>query len=444
VPRSADRAGALRGTLRLPSDKSIAHRALIVGAMAHGRSVVALDRPGADVRSTLGAVERLGAVAAVDEGADGLVRVSLEGGGSPEWARLPGAGDEELDCGNSGTTMRLLSGALAGRPGDARLIGDASLSRRPMERIAAPLRAMGAAVETTDGHAPIRVTGHAPLGAMEHRLPVASAQVQGCVTLAGLAAEGRTRITVPGPTRDHTERMLAWLGVPVRRDGLATSLDGPAGFAARDISVPGDPSSAAAWLVAGAIHPDAWLRIEGVGLNPSRLAIIDILRAMGADIEVVVELDDEASPEPAGSIEVRSAERLLPIRVEGSRVADLIDELPLLAIAMSAADGQSDLRDAGELRLKESDRIALVVANLLAIGVDAEEREDGWVIRPGAPRDASIVTAGDHRIAMAFAIAALTGVAGRVEVDDPECVTVSYPGFWDDLVAVSAAAASPR
>jgi 3-phosphoshikimate 1-carboxyvinyltransferase len=296
---------------------------------------------------------------------------------------------------------------------------------------------MGATIDTTDGHAPLRIEGARALRAHDHRLPVASAQVQGCVTLASLAAAGRTTIHVPGPTRDHTERMLGWLGAPVVRDGFVTTIDGPAGFAARDLVVPGDISSAAAWLVAGSIHPDAAIRLEGVGLNPSRLAIIDVLREMGASIDVTPDAADAASPEPVGTITVRSPGHLRPIRIEGARVADLIDELPLLAVAMAAADGESELRDAGELRLKESDRIALVVSNLLAIGVDAEEREDGWVVRPGTPREAAIRTAGDHRIAMAFAVAALAGVAGAVEVDDPACVTVSYPDFWDDLAAVS-------
>jgi 3-phosphoshikimate 1-carboxyvinyltransferase len=435
--RSVTRAGSLRGALRLPSDKSVAHRALIVGAMASGRSVVTLERPGADVRSTLGAFERLGAVVDLRESPDAIVRVGLEGGGTDDQARLPGDGGEELDCGNSGTTMRLLSGALAGRPASAVLVGDASLSRRPMERVAGPLRAMGATVGTTDGHAPVRIEGASSLLALDHGLPVASAQVLGSVALASLAATGRTRISVPGPTRDHTERMLGWLGAPVARQGLETAIDGPVGFAARDLAVPGDLSSAAAWLVAATIHPDASIRLENVGLNPSRLAIIDVLREMGADITVSPAEIDDGSPEPVGTIDVRSGGRLRPIRVEGARVADLIDELPLLAVAMAAADGESELRDAGELRVKESDRIALAVANLVAIGVDAEERPDGWVVRPGSPRDAAIRTAGDHRIAMAFAIAALAGIAAAVEVDDPGCVTVSYPGFWEDLAIVS-------
>jgi 3-phosphoshikimate 1-carboxyvinyltransferase len=234
--------------------------------------------------------------------------------------------------------------------------------------------------------------------------------------------------------------MLGWLGAPVVRDGSVTTIDGPIGFAARDVTVPGDISSAAAWLVAAAIHPEASIRLEDVGLNPSRLAIVDVLREMGADIDVIPTGPSDASPEPMGRIEVRSSGGLRPVRIEGPRVADLIDELPLLAVAMAAADGRSELRDAAELRVKESDRIALVVANLRAIGVDADERPDGWIVRPGSPQDARIRTAGDHRIAMAFAIAASTGVGGIVEIDDPGCVTVSYPGFWDDLGAISIAA----
>ena len=427
--RSVAPAAALRGTLRLPSDKSIAHRALILGAMAAGRSTVTLDRPGGDVRSTLGALARLGAVRGVTELDERDVRVELDGGGRPDQARLPGEGGEELDCGNSGTTMRLLSGALAGREGAATLIGDDSLSRRPMERVAAPLRTMGATIETTDGHAQVRVQGAPTLRALEHRLPVSSAQVLGSVTLASLAASGRTTIHVPGPTRDHTERMLRWLGAPVERDGSRTTIDGPAGFAARDLAVPGDISSASAWLVAGTVHPDAAITLEGVGLNPSRLAVIDVLREMGASIEVTPAAADGASPEPVGSIEVLSSGRLRPIRIEGARVADLIDELPLLAVAMAAADGTSELRDAGELRLKESDRIALVVSNLLAIGVDAEEREDGWLVRPGTPREATIRTSGDHRIAMAFAVAALVAEGETEIVGAEECVAVSFPEF---------------
>jgi 3-phosphoshikimate 1-carboxyvinyltransferase len=277
------------------------------------------------------------------------------------------------------------------------------------------------------------VRGRRPLQALEHRLSVASAQVIGCLTLAALQARGETTITVPGPTRDHTERMLAWLGAPVRREGPVTTIQGPSGYHDRDITVPGDFSSAATWLVAGALHPDAHIIIEDVCLNPSRTGIIDVLRDMGADIKVASEGPTERSPEPVGTITVDGGHPLVPIDLAGDRVADIIDELPLIGVAMAAADGVSTLRDAAELRVKESDRITVVVENLRAAGARAEEREDGWVISRGVPRDAAIRTDGDHRIAMAFAVAALAGITGTVDIDDPDCAAVSYPAFWTDM-----------
>jgi 3-phosphoshikimate 1-carboxyvinyltransferase len=422
----------------------VAHRALLFNAMGTGSASVRLDRPGADVLSMAGALRTLGAVTDLTTGTDGAIVASIRGGGSTAAACLPGRGGETLDCGNAGTAMRLLAGALAGRPAPATLIGDASLSSRPMERVATPLRAMGAIVETTDGHAPLGISGRRPLQALSHRPAVASAQVIGCLALAALAADGRTTIEVPGPTRDHTERMLAWLGAPVRREGLTTLIDGPAGYAARSLTVPGDISSAAAWLVAGALHPSADVRLEGVGLNPSRVGIIEVLREMGADIEVTPEDRTEADgaaggdhPEPLGTVRVRGGRPLQAIMISGARVADVIDELPLLGVAMAAAEGRSELRDAAELRVKESDRIALVVAHLAAIGARVEERPDGWLVERGTSRPADIRTHGDHRIAMAFAIAALTGVAGTVSNDDPACAAVSYPSFWTDLESLS-------
>lgn len=426
-------APALLGSLRLSADKSVAHRALLFSAMGSGSAEIRVDRPGEDVLSMAGALRTLGAVRAIDVDPDGSVRISVTGGGAPTAACLPGRGGEELDCGNAGTAMRLLCGALAGRAASATLVGDASLSSRPMERVAAPLRSMGVDVSTTDGHAPIAIHGRRPLTAIDHRLPVASAQVLGCLALAALAARGTTTIRVPGPTRDHTERMLAWLGAPVRREGPLTTVEGPAGFSLRDITVPGDISSAAAWLVAGALHPDAHIIIEDVGLNPSRTGIIDVLRDMGADIKVASDGPTHDCPEPVGTITVDGGHPLQAIDLSGDRVADVIDELPLIAVAMAAAEGVSTLRDASELRVKESDRIRLVVDNLRAIGARAEERDDGWVVSRGAPRPATIHTGADHRIAISFAIAALTGVAGTVAIDDPTCAAVSYPAFWTDM-----------
>jgi 3-phosphoshikimate 1-carboxyvinyltransferase len=296
---------------------------------------------------------------------------------------------------------------------------------------------MGATIETTDGHAPVRVEP-APLRGAEHRLSVASAQVLGAICLAALGADGTTTVDMPGPTRDHTERLLGWLGVPIRREGHRTTVTGPARPRAFSLEVPGDPSSAAAWVVAATLHPDAELRRTGVCLNPTRLGFVKVLRRMGA--EIAVEASSVDGPEPVGDLVVRSARRLEAATISGEEVADLIDELPLLAVAMAAADGTSELRDAGELRVKESDRIAAVVAGLRAIGAAAEELPDGWRVTRAAPRDAEIVTHGDHRIAMAFAVAALSGVAGSVAIDDPACASVSYPSFWEDLELVAGAA----
>ncbi len=433
------RAMRLSGALRLPGDKSIGHRALLFNALAEGEAQVTTFRPGADVRSSAAALERLGAVRSITTAADGTVTYQVTGGGDAAAARLPGGGGEVLDCGNSGTTMRLFSGALAGRPRPVELRGDASLTRRPMERVAVPLRRMGVTVDTHDGHAPLRILGGSTLAALHHALPVASAQVLGAVTLAALAAQGTTTIDVPGPTRDHTERLLSWMGVPVSRDGLRTTVEGPAGMRARSIAVPGDISSAGTWLVAGAVHPSAEVVLRHVALNPTRLAIIEVLRAMGARIEVHGDRDADAGPEPIGDLVVRGGHPLRAVALDGARVAELIDELPVLAIAMAAAEGTSEVRDAAELRVKESDRIALMVAGLRAIGVDAQELPDGWRIRRGPPVDATIATAGDHRIAMAFAIAALAGIAGTVILDDAACVDVSYHGFWDDLASIAGA-----
>ena len=432
-PGEVHRATALVGGLRLPADKSVAHRALLLNAMAEGEAEVTVPRPGEDVRSMAGALEVLGAVSSMETAPDGLIRVRLRGGGTRRAASLPGQGGETLDCGNSGTAMRLLLGALAGRPGTATLIGDASLSSRPMERVAAPLRRIGARVVTEDGHAPVGIEGRRHLKAASHELPVASAQILGCLALAGLAARGTTTISVPGPTRDHTERMLAWMGAPVRREGYITTVEGPAGFGARTIDVPGDISAAAAWLVAGALHPGAHIVIEDVGLNPSRTGVIDVLRDMGADIKVASDGPTEWCPEPVGTVIVSGGHPLRAIDLDGDRVANVIDELPLLAVAMAAAEGVSTVRDAQELRVKESDRVALVVEGLRGIGAVAEELPDGWKVSRGSPREATIRTEGDHRIAMSFAVAALTGVAGTVVIDDPACAAVSYPTFWTDM-----------
>lgn len=440
------RAPSLRGSLHLPADKSIAHRALLLNAMGAGSALVTMHSPGADVRSTAGALAALGALEQLPA-ADGAVRFRVTGGGTARQAALPGTAETTLDCGNSGTLMRLLAGAATTRSGRTVLVGDASLSSRPMERVAAPLREMGAAVTTTDGHAPLVVKGARPMSAGAWQLPVASAQVLGCLTLAAVAAPGTTELTTPGPTRDHTERLLAWLGADVSREGNTTRLTGPAAWRSRDIDVPGDPSAAAFWLVAGAVHPDAEITLPHLGLNPTRIGVIRVLRRMGADIEVVPAAT--AGPEPAGDVTVRSGRRLSAVELGADDVADVIDELPVLAVAMAAAEGTSTVRDAGELRVKESDRISLTVAGLETIGVAAQELHDGWRITgapvrtgQGAPGAApAIATAGDHRIAMAFAVADACGVGTRgCSVQDPACVDVSYPAFWADLAHLTGGA----
>jgi len=415
-------AARLRGRLTMPADKSIAHRALIFAALSGGPSTVTMRSPGHDVLSTLACLRGLGV--ALEQSDD---RYLVSGRPSRNAA---------LDCGNSGTTMRLLAGVVAGLPLIVTLDGDASLRARPMERVATLLRETGAEVTTTDGHAPMTVVGRASPAPAVHRLPVASAQLLGAAVLAGLSAKGTTTIETPGPTRDHTERMLANLGVPIHRDGSVTTVTGPSRPRPFAMEVPGDPSAASAWLVAAALHQDAELTMVDVGLNPTRLALVGLLQRMGVEIETRVSAVSGA--EPVGEIVVRGGSPLRAVNIGGGEVAELIDELPLVAVAMASVDEPSEVRDAGELRVKETDRIAAVVAGLKAIGADVEALPDGWRVRRGIPQRARITTHGDHRIAIAFAIAGLTGIASTVELDDPDCVAVSYPGFWNNLTTVSA------
>ncbi|MDQ4034337.1 MAG: 3-phosphoshikimate 1-carboxyvinyltransferase [Chloroflexota bacterium] len=410
----------LRGTLSLPADKSIAHRALIFGALSGGPTAITLRSPGRDVLSTVDCLRALG--------------VSVEQTGERYLVSGGPLRDANLDCGNSGTTMRLLAGVVAGLPITTTLDGDESLRARPMERVATLLRAAGADVTTTGGHAPMTVTGRATLEAATHRLPVASAQLLGAAAIAGMRAKGSTTIETPGPTRDHTERMLAFLGIPIHRDGQRTTVAGPARPRPFEMVVPGDASAASAWLVAAALHPDAELTMVDVGLNPTRLSLVGLLQRMGVAIETRV--TDFEGPEPVGEIRVRGGSPLHAVRIGGGEVAELIDELPVIAVAMASVEEPSEVRDARELRVKETDRIEATVAGLASIGAQVEALDDGWRVSRGTPREAHITTHGDHRIAIAFAISALSGVAAQVELDDPECASVSYPTFWEDLAAV--------
>jgi 3-phosphoshikimate 1-carboxyvinyltransferase len=415
---------ALRGTLRVPGDKGISHRALLFASMAHGRShVVGLAR-GDDVARTRQLVRDLG----VDVAAVGPA-VSLEGRGVEGLSEPRGV----LDCGNSGTTMRTAAGLLAGRPFLSVLTGDASLVERPMARVVEPLRAMGAHIDGRHDAAlaPLVVRG----GSLQGRAlvtAVASAQVKTALVLAGLQASGTTEITEPAPSRDHTERMLRALGAPVAREGctVRVSAGKPAPL---ELTVPGDPSSAAFWAVGAAITPGSDLVIERVSCNPTRIGFVDVLRRMGANIEVHV--TGEEVGEPVGDLHV-VASPLHATSIGGDEIPLVQDELPVLAVAAAFADGITHIDDAGELRVKESDRIATVEAMLLALGVGVETASDSLQIRGGAPRAARLVSHGDHRLAMAAAIAA-NAIDGESVVSGWEAVTVSYPEFGDDLTAVT-------
>jgi 3-phosphoshikimate 1-carboxyvinyltransferase len=416
--RVAPATRAVEGDARVPGDKSISHRALLLGALADGRSVVRGFPGGADVLATLGAVRTLGATAAVD----GDV-VTLDGGG----LELGRGRDVALDCANSGTTMRLGAGLVAGVAGRRTLDGDASLRRRPMERVAEPLRRMGARVDTTAGHAPLVIAGGGLRG-VECALTVASAQVKSAILLAGLRAAGTTAVTEPLATRDHTERMLATMGAAIAHDGARVAVEGGRRLRPLDVTIPGDPSSAAFLVVAALLVPGSRLRVRGVGTNPLRTGAFAILRRMGA--RIAVEQGRLEGGEPCGDVVVESAP-LVATTIEPAEVPGAIDELPILAIAAAFATGTTRVSGAGELRVKESDRLR-ALEQLRALGVAIETTADGFAIvgEPGrALGEGRVTTGGDHRIAMAFAVAALRSARGLV-IDDPECAAVSFPGFF--------------
>ncbi len=416
----------LMGEVTVPGDKSIAHRALLLGALAEGTTVVTGFPGGADVVSSLGAVRALGARG---ERAGDVVRIEGTAG------RLGPAGTTAVDCGNSGTTMRLLSGLVAAGEGTTVLDGDGSLRRRPMRRIAEPLAAMGARVETTDGHAPISVHG-APLAAIEWTLPVASAQVKSAVLLAGLRARGTTRVVEPLASRDHTERLLPHFGVELARDGHAVAVRGGQRLRGADVPLPGDPSSAAFLVVAALIVPGSNVLVRDVGVNPTRTGFLGILRRMGAEVDVEGEV--VVAGEPRAALHACAAS-LRGTAIGPADVPASIDELPVLCVAAALAEGDTTLAGAAELRVKESDRIA-ALEQLRLLGVDITATADGLVIRGAGRRPlrgARIRAGGDHRIAMAFAIAGLASPDG-VEIADPECVEVSFPGFFERLEACGA------
>jgi 3-phosphoshikimate 1-carboxyvinyltransferase len=423
-----DPAGPLRGALRPPPDKSISHRAALIAAMAEGRTEIDGYLDAADTRSTLAAIEALGA--RVEAPAPGTLpaRIAIAGVG------LRGPREAAIDVGNAGTLLRLLPGWLAGQGRGAwRLDGDESIRGRPVDRVAEPLRLMGATVRCRgDRLPPLEIEG-AALRGIDYRMPVASAQVKSCLLLAALLAEGETIVREPLPSRDHTERMLAAAGAPLERepdvDGSSVRARAAGRLAPGRLEIPGDFSSAAFWLVAALLVPGSELVLEGVGLNPTRTGLLGILLRMGAEVEAEVEA--EAGGEPAGSLRVR-ASRLAATEVGGAEVPLAIDELPLVALAACFAEGVTVIRDAAELRRKESDRVATVAATLEALGAKVETTADGMAVSGGGLRGGRVDSQGDHRIALLGAIAGLASAEG-VAVRGIEAAAVSYPGFGADL-----------
>jgi 3-phosphoshikimate 1-carboxyvinyltransferase len=438
--------GPLAGSLTPPPDKSISHRAALLSAMAEGKSHVAGYLDSADTRSTLAAVEALGARVEIAPGARGSLDLGIEGVGLEGPSKHAGADPLAIDVGNAGTLMRLLPGWLASQPtGSWRLDGDESIRRRPVGRIAAPLSEMGAWVEARDGLPPLEVRG-SQLRGIEYTMPVASAQVKSCLLLAGLRAEGDTTVIERDPSRDHTERMLHAAGARVRveTEGSGISLEGrlPSkrvsvqasdGLGPCDLAVPGDFSSAAFFIVAALLVPGSRVALREVGLNPTRVGLLGILNRMGARIEV-----EESPPlhgEPRGTVTARYSP-LRATHVAAGEVPLAIDELPLVALAGAFAEGETVVRGAAELRYKESDRVESVVDAIRAMGGEAEAFEDGFAVRgTGGLRGGTVASRGDHRLAM---IGAIGGIASRdgVEVEGMDAAGVSYPGFESDLRAL--------
>jgi len=429
------RPARLRGTVRVPGHKSISHRSALLGAIATGTSRARRFLTSDDCLATLDCLRALGVEwRLIDEPSGKTLEVDGTGlHGLQEPADV-------LDCRNSGTTMRIIAGILAGQPFTSVLTGDASLRARPVDRVIEPLRQMGAQLlaRQNDRLPPLTVRGPSPEGlhGIRYRQPVASAQVKSAVLLAGLFADGETVVEEPGPSRDHTERMLTAMGADVRREGPAVSVRPVDALASIDIEVPGDISSAAYWLVAAAAHPDAEVILPNVGVNPTRTGLLDALAMMGASLDVGEER--MAGEEPVADLAVRSS-HLRGIEAGGDLVLRMMDELPVLAVAAAFAEGETVVRDAQELRVKESDRIASLTRELSKLGVAIEERDDGFAVRgPSAEglRGARVSGGGDHRLTMALAVAGLLA-EGDTTIEDGGSVAVSYPGFWTDIAAVA-------
>lgn len=423
-------AAAIKGKPTLPGDKSISHRAAMISSLATGTTRIVNYSRSADCLSTLKCFADLGVNILIEDSEVVVRGVGLSG-------LRPAAG--ELDCGNSGTTMRLLAGVLASQEFDSVLTGDESLLRRPMERIAAPLREMGASVITASGKPPLNIRGHHPLGAINFHLPIASAQIKSAILLAALNGSGASVIEI-SPTRDHTERMLELFGITVEREirgEVSISVSAGQPVSPGVIKVPADISAAAFFLVAAACIPGSDITLESVGLNPSRSAIIDVIRSCGIDIQIQNERIE--SNEPTASLRVRydpSPGHSAPNnRLAGAFIPNLIDELPILAVLGTQLPAGLEVRDAAELRHKESDRISSVVENLRRMRADVVEFDDGFLVKPSQLVGAKVDSFGDHRIAMAFAIAALLA-NGETEIVDAESSEVSFPGFFQTLQSV--------
>jgi 3-phosphoshikimate 1-carboxyvinyltransferase len=419
------RCPAIQMEMRVPGDKSISHRAVMFSAMTNGTCVIRRFLPSEDCMRTVEAMRALGIEIEMPEPTT-LVVHGKRGKFTPP--------ERDIECGNSGTTMRLLSGILAAQPFKSRLTGDASLSRRPMRRIISPLEQMGAKI-TAEGEgdcAPLVIEG-GTLQPITYELPVASAQVKSAILLAGLFTKGKTTVIEPGQSRDHTERMLNYYLVALQKQGLSVSIHGGQTLESRDFTVPGDISSAAFWLVAAAAQPGARLLVEDVGLNDTRTGILGVLIRMGATVREIIEDFDQV--ERMGSVEVNGV-RLKGTVIQGEEIPNLIDELPILAVAGALAQGTTIIRDAAELRVKETDRIAAMAENLGKMGAEITATEDGLIIEGGRPLHGAVLSSyGDHRIAMACAIAGLFA-QGETVILDADCVDTSYPGFGKVLKAV--------
>ena len=418
---------SIAGALRVPGDKSISHRYALLAAIADGRSTIANYAPGADCASTLDCVEALGAI---------VSRTPPAAPGEPPLVTIDGRGlrglvapGAPLDCGNSGSTMRMLGGVLAAHPFVSTLIGDASLSRRPMRRIMGPLSQMGATVTAGAGDRPPVTIHGAALAGIDFKPDTPSAQVKSAVLLAGLQASGETSVLEPASTRDHTERALAAFGARVMVKDRQVSITGGQRLSGVSLNVPGDISSAAFWAVAASAMTGSDVSIAGVGLNPSSAALLDVLKRFGAEVEATV--DDHWNGEPVGRLRIRHG-AMTDLVITPDEVPEVIDELPVLA-TLGTYGGSVTVSGAGELRVKESDRIAELVAGLRAMGADADERPDGFQVRAGRRLTGGTVHARhDHRLAMAFAIAAL-GATGPTRIEGADAVAVSYPAFFEDL-----------